>query len=159
MKHRSGQTRRPGSCWDNTGDVSRGSGQPEPLHQGHELLDELASPHHLPDLPVEELLTELVKGLHLNSFNWLTKKEWLVDLLKEGLRKLLDPGRGLAQRFDAFRAAVKGFSAATLTEMLTYYQPERVRCLEQAGEEAPHRLFSPPPILLEILCWETSRRP
>jgi len=71
---------------------------------------------------------------HLYAFNWLTKKEWLVDhlirgaggldRLKEELRKLLDPSRGLAQRFDAFRAAVKGFGAATLTEMLTYYNPK-----------------------------------
>ncbi len=70
---------------------------------------------------------------HLYSFIWWRRKEWLVDnwitsaggldKLREELRKLLDPSRGLAQRFDDFRASVKGFGAATLTEVLTYYNP------------------------------------
>jgi len=70
---------------------------------------------------------------HLYSFEWWRRKEWVVDYwiegaggldrLREELRKLLDPGKRLSERIDAFSSSIKGFGAATLTEMLTYYSP------------------------------------
>jgi len=93
-------------------------------------------------------LLALVNNLY--SFGWWSKKEWLVDYwikgaggldrLREELRRLLDPSKKLSQRFEAFRAAVKGFGAATLTEMLAYYNPREYGIWNKRVKESLQKL-------------------
>ncbi len=85
-----------------------------------------------PEALDESRLLDLVSNLYSSKGRRMSKKQvvdrWIsgaggLDRLREDLRKLLQPGRRLAERFDAFRASVKDFGAATISEMLAYYNP------------------------------------
>ncbi len=101
-----------------------------------------------PEALDESRLLTLASNLY--SFDWWTRKEWLVDYwisgaggldrLREELRKLLQPGRRLAERFDDFRSRIKGFGASSLTEMLTYYNPRDYGIWNKKAKRALLRL-------------------
>ena len=80
----------------------------------------------------EASLLTLAKNLY--AFEWWAKKEWLVNYwiegaggienLRKSLEELIYSNRKLVERFDIFKKNVKGFGAATLTEILTYFNPQ-----------------------------------
>jgi hypothetical protein len=72
---------------------------------------------------------------NLYAFGWWAKKEWLVDYwiesaggienLRKNFEVLLYSDLKLADRFDTFRKNVKGMGAAVISEILTYFDPQK----------------------------------
>jgi hypothetical protein len=72
---------------------------------------------------------------NLYAFGWWAKKEWLVDNwiesaggienLRKNFEVLLYSDLKLADRFDTFRKNVKGMGAAVISEILTYFDPQK----------------------------------
>jgi hypothetical protein len=72
---------------------------------------------------------------NLYAFGWWAKKEWLVDYwiesaggienLRKNFEVLLYSDLKLADRFDTFKKNVKGMGAAVISEILTYFDPQK----------------------------------
>ncbi|MCS7135783.1 MAG: hypothetical protein RMJ14_04475 [Nitrososphaerota archaeon] len=92
----------------------------------------------------EDRLSFLADNLY--AFGWWAKKEYIVDYwikgaggisrLRQSFIDLLYSGQGLADRLDKFRKDVKGIGTATITEVLTYFDPREYGIWNRMVREA-----------------------